>query len=122
MGHAAESPRGDPESTRFLPTKPFPAREIGPGARTEALGRKGAGRGRGAGWEDLAAAKTRAGWLCGRWVGPQGGPSRLLPEYEQLFPGPGPAAPLPNRELSPRRATAAGHVIRANMAAAAGGS
>lgn len=30
--------------------------------------------------------------------------------------------PLPNRELSPRRATAAGHVIRANMAAAAGGS
>lgn len=33
-----------------------------------------------------------------------------------------PPPPPPKRELSPRRATAAGHVIRANMAAAAGGS
>lgn len=70
-------------------------------------GSKGQGSGRKksyGGWGREAAGKTLpqltgVGRLCGRWEGPQGGPSGLLPECEQLFPGPGP--PPPHLELSP---------------------
>lgn len=116
----SDHPRAIRNSDAFSPAKRQPRRRC---PRTAVSGSEGAPRWAGGwrGWEDPGAAKTRAGMLRGRQAGPQGGPSGALQEREQLFPGPGPAAPH-TVNFHPERATAAGHVIRANMAAAAAGS
>lgn len=94
--------------------------ELGPGGGAKgAPQREGAWRG---GWKDFAAAKAGVGRLHGRWEGPRGGFCRLLPDYKRQLPGLCPAAPQRIVNFHPQRATAADHVIRANMAAAAAGS
>lgn len=103
------------------------ARKAGTGGGSwgRAVGRKEprSGRGRGGGrWKDFAAAKAGVGRLHGRWEGPRGGFCRLLPDYKRQLPGLCPAAPQRIVNFHPQRATAADHVIRANMAAAAAGS
>lgn len=100
---------GNPDASSPAKSWPRGRRGPGPGAGSRLWGgrRPALKRGNGPRWEDPAVAKTRTGWLCGRWEGPQGGPSRLLPEYEQPFPGPGPgpaaAPPIVNFHPGARR-------------------
>lgn len=71
--------------------------------------------------KDLAGAKAGRVEFRGGGRAPGGGPRCLLSECELQFPGPRTAhSPIVN--FHPQRATAVGHVIRANMAAAAAGS